>query len=47
MSQGMSRAERERRIAAARKVARDPNTPPLMRLAALQQINRLMGLRPQ
>jgi len=40
-------AERERELAKWRAIQRDPATPPLMALAALQEINKLMGLRPQ
>lgn len=39
--------ERERRIAELRRIQRDPNTAPLFRLAALQELNKLMGLSPQ
>lgn len=48
LTQGISPAEqRERQLAKWRAIARDPATAPLMRLAALQQINKLMGLRVQ
>jgi hypothetical protein len=39
--------ERERKLAVLRKIQRDPNTSALMRLAALREINKLMGLRPK
>lgn len=40
-------AERARQLAKWRAIQRDPKTQPLMALMALQQINKLMGLRPQ
>lgn len=43
----MTPVERERLIAKWRAIQRDPNTAPLFRLAALAEINKLMGLRPQ
>ena len=44
---GVTPAARERQLAKWRAIQRDPNTPPPMALMALQQINKLMGLRPQ
>jgi len=39
--------DRERQLAKWRAIQRDPATAPLMRMAALREINKLMGLRPQ
>lgn len=47
MQKKVSPAERERQLAKWRAIQRDPNTAPLFRLAALAEINKLMGLRPQ